>query len=159
MRHQKKRNHLGRPADQRRALLRSLATEVLRRGSIETTLARAKAVRGVVDHLITLGKQGDLHARRQALSYILDKKVVGSLFKTIAARYPDRPGGYTRVVKTGFRRGDAAPLAVVQLTEASLPAQKAEKKAKGSTKATPTKTPARAPRSTKTKAAAKATAS
>lgn len=158
MRHQKKRHHLSRPADQRRALLRSLATEVLRRGSITTTLAKAKAVRGVLDRLITLGRQGDLHARRRVLAYIYDKKVVRSLFSTIAARYPDRRSGYTRVVKVGFRLGDAAPMAVIQLMEASAAEQKAEKAAKATKAARPPRT-TKATRTARPPKAAKVAAS
>jgi len=156
MRHQKKRNHLDRPADQRRALLRSLATEVLRRGSIETTLAKAKALRGVVDELITLGKRGDLHARRQVLTFIYDNKVVQHLFTNLATRYPERLGGYTRVIKTGFRRGDAAPMAVIQLTEGQeVPQKKAVGKAKAAVKTPKETKEKKAPKAaTKAKAAA-----
>ena len=115
--------------------MRALATEVLRRGSIETTLSKAKAVSSVVDRLITLAKRGDLHARRQALAYVYDKEVVQNLFANVAARYPDRRGGYTRVVKTRLRLGDAAPMAVIQLVEGAAPPAPPAAKATKATKA------------------------
>jgi large subunit ribosomal protein L17 len=116
MRHQKKRHLLAKPADQRKALLRSLTTEVLRNGRIETTEARAKAVRSHCDHMITLGKRGDLHARRQAEAWLYDTDVCKALFEEIAPNYRERNGGYTRVLKTPPRRGDGAPMALVLLT-------------------------------------------
>ncbi|MFN8670691.1 MAG: 50S ribosomal protein L17 [Candidatus Sericytochromatia bacterium] len=149
MRHRKKVAMLGKPADQRRALLRSLATEVIKHGQIMTTETRAKAVKKELEHLITLAKKGDLHSRRQAAGYLFgkrrgevvvfnendkidtekyaeierkDKKVVvyektpvQRLFSDIAPKFADRHGGYVRVIKAPPRRGDAAPMAVVQL--------------------------------------------
>jgi large subunit ribosomal protein L17 len=106
---------LGKPADQRKALLRSLATALLKNGQIKTTKARAKAVRGEVDHMITLAKEGSLSARRRALGYIYDKSLVHSLFADAPARYKDRNGGYTRVVRTLRRRGDNAEMAIIEL--------------------------------------------
>jgi len=106
---------LGKPADQRKALLRSLATALLRNGQIKTTKARAKAVRGEVDHMITLAKEGSLSARRRALGYIYDKSLVHALFADAPDRYKDRNGGYTRVVRTLRRRGDNAEMAIIEL--------------------------------------------
>mmetsp|Transcript_16802 Transcript_16802/g.23789 ORF Transcript_16802/g.23789 Transcript_16802/m.23789 type:complete len:167 (+) Transcript_16802:112-612(+) len=115
MRHRKKVAKLGKPADQRKALLRALTTEVIRHGRIKTTLVRAKAVRKHVDHMIQLGKRGDLHARRQALGWIYDKDLVHSLFEAAPERYAEREGGYTRVLRTMPRQGDNAKMAVIEL--------------------------------------------
>jgi large subunit ribosomal protein L17 len=115
MRHGCRIPHLGKPADQRKALLRSLATELLRHGQIKTTKARAKALRAEVDHIITLAKDGSLAARRQALGYIYDKKIVHAVFAEAQDRYKDRNGGYTRVVRTLRRRGDNAEMAIIEL--------------------------------------------
>ena len=114
---------LGRKADHRKALLRNMATEVILRGKIETTEMKAKELRSVVDSMITLGKKGDLHARRQAASYIRNvvaneetsQTVLQKLFDEVAPKYADRNGGYTRVVKIGNRRGDNAPMAYIEL--------------------------------------------
>jgi len=115
MRHRKGFNRLGRPADQRKALLRALTTEIIRHGRIKTTLPKAKAVRKHVDHMITLAKRGDLHARRQALGWIYDKSLVKSLFEAAPDRYGDRDGGYCRVLRTVRRRGDFAKMAIIEL--------------------------------------------
>ena len=120
MRHRNKRGNLGRKTGHRQAVLSNLAASLILHGRIETTLAKAKAVRPYVEKLITLGKRGDLHARRLALARIRrrDRRVVvHRLFSEIAPRFRDRPGGYTRIVKTGFRKGDAAPMAVLELVE------------------------------------------
>ena len=114
---------LGRTADHRKAMLRNVATEVIMRGKIETTEMKAKELRSVVDELITLGKRGDLHARRQAASYIrnvvanaeTEQTVLQKLFDDIAPQYAQRNGGYTRVIKTANRRGDNAPMAIIEL--------------------------------------------
>ena len=106
---------LGRDSSARKALLHSLLTSFFNHGRIETTEAKAKEIRGLAEKMITLGKRGDLHARRQVLAYILDEDVVRKLFSDIAPKYADRPGGYTRIVKTGFRKGDNAPLAIIEL--------------------------------------------
>lgn len=106
---------LGRTSGHRRALLRHLATAVIDKGRITTTEAKAKAVRPVVEKMITLGKRGDLHARRQAAAFLMDKSVVKKLFDEIAPRYAERQGGYTRIVKIGPRRGDAAPMSIIEL--------------------------------------------
>lgn len=148
MRHAKPGNRLSRPHDQRKALLRSLATELLRHDEIVTTLAKAKAVRSHAEKMITLAKHGLLvdketvyknaksedagvaseaarliarhvHCRRQMLSFLYDDAVVARTFDEIAPRYAKRNGGYTRIVKTHFRRGDAAPMALIQLVESS----------------------------------------
>lgn len=112
----------GRTADHRKAMLRNLATSVILYGRVETTEAKAKDLRSVVDELITLGKKGDLAARRRAASYVRNvvdektgKTAVQKLFDEIAPKYADRKGGYTRVVKTGVRKGDAAPMAYIEL--------------------------------------------
>ena len=115
MRHRKRLPKLGKPADQRKALLRALTTEIVRHGRIKTTAVRAKAVRKHVDHMIELGKRGDLHARRQALGWIYDKDLVHSLFEAAPERYGDRNGGYTRVLRTMPRQGDNAKMAVIEL--------------------------------------------
>lgn len=114
--HGKGFNKLGKPADQRKALLRGLTTEVIRHGRIRTTLPRAKELRKEVDHMITLAKKGSLHHRRQALAYIYDKDLVASLFEQAPERYGERQGGYCRVIREEFRRrGDNAQMAVVEL--------------------------------------------
>lgn len=116
MRHGKKMNRLSRPADQRKALLRGLTTEVIRHGRIRTTHVRARVLKREVDHMITLAKKGSLHHRRQALSYLYDKDLVSSLFEAAPERYADRQGGYCRVIKEDLpRRGDAAQMAIVEL--------------------------------------------
>jgi large subunit ribosomal protein L17 len=107
---------LGRAADARKALLRSLTTEVIRHGRIRTTLVKAKALRKRVDHMITLAKENTQHTRRQALSYIYDKDLVASLFEQAPERYADRQGGYCRVIKEDIpRRGDGAEMAIIEL--------------------------------------------
>lgn len=115
MRHRCKVPELGLPADQRRALLRSLATQIIRHGQITTTQARAKAVRKEVEKMITLAKDGSLAARRQAMGYIYDKDLVHDLFAAVNERYGTRQGGYTRIVRTKRRRGDNAEMAIIEL--------------------------------------------
>ena len=115
MRHGRRVPQLGKPADQRKALLRALATEVLRHGRITTTKVRAKAVRSEVERMITLAKDGSLNARRQALGYLYDKQLVHSLFEGVKDRYGDRQGGYTRILRTVPRRGDNAEMAILEL--------------------------------------------
>ena len=116
MRHGRRVPKLGKPADQRRALLRSLTTELIRNGRITTTKARAKAVRSEADRMITLAKDGSLEARRRALGYLYDKELVRSLFEAATERYGDRNGGYTRILRTVSRRGDNAEMAIIELT-------------------------------------------
>lgn len=106
---------LGRRTDHRRSLLRNQVTSLLRHERMTTTETKAKEIRGRAEHMITLAKRGDLHARRQAASYLLNEDVLKKLFDQIGPRYAERPGGYTRVVKAGRRRGDAAPLAIIEL--------------------------------------------
>jgi len=106
---------LGRTTPHRRAMLRNLTTDLLREGRIETTVTRAKETRRMAEKMITLGKRGDLHARRQALAYIFDESVVTKLFEEIAPEYADRQGGYTRILKKGPRRGDGAEMAIIEL--------------------------------------------
>ena len=127
MRHRKHQGSLGLPSGHRRALLANLATALLTHGRIETTEAKARAVRPYVEKLITLGKRGDLHARRQALSKLRYRPIVDHLFNNVASACTDRAGGYTRMVKTGFRAGDAAPMAVIELVDAvNAPAEAEE---------------------------------
>ena len=124
----------GSPAHEK-LLLANLATELFRHGKIKTTEAKAKRLRPLAEHLITKAKRGDLHARRRVLTIVKDKDVVYALFEQIAPRYGNRPGGYTRIVKTGLRKGDAAPMAVIELVEelqvaaTTAPAKKAARKA------------------------------
>ncbi|MDN5344193.1 MAG: large subunit ribosomal protein [Clostridia bacterium] len=106
---------LGRLAGHRKMLLRNIVTSFLREGKIETTEMRAKELQSLAEKMISLGKRGDLHARRLALAYLLDEDVVTRLFKEIAPRYQEKNGGYTRMMKTGFRQGDGAPMVRVEL--------------------------------------------
>lgn len=110
-----KSRKLGRQTAHRRAMLRNLTTDLLKHGRVETTHARAKEAGRMTERMITLGKRGDLHARRQAASYIYDKEVVANLFEEIAPGYADRQGGYTRILKKGPRRGDASEMVVLEL--------------------------------------------
>lgn len=106
---------LGRTTDHRKALLRNQVTSLLRHGKIETTVAKAKETQRMSEKMITLAKRGDLHARRQVLAYIYDEDVVTKLFEEIGPSYQERNGGYTRVLKLGPRRGDAAEMAILEL--------------------------------------------
>lgn len=106
---------LGRDASARKALFRSILTSFFAHGRIETTDAKAKEISKLAAKMITLAKRGDLHARRQVLSYLMDEEVVKKLFEEIAPKYKERQGGYTRVLKLGPRRGDAAPMAIIEL--------------------------------------------
>lgn len=115
MRHRCRVHQLGKPADQRKALLRSLTTELIRHGRIITTKVRAQAVRSEAEKMITLAKEGSLSARRQALGYIYDKQLVHALFEQARERYSQRQGGYTRIIRTIHRRGDNAEMAVIEL--------------------------------------------
>ena len=105
---------LGRTASHRRALLRNQVTSLVLHGRIETTEAKAKAIKPLADKMVTLGKRGDLHARRQAAAFLKQPEAVKRLFDEIAPKYEDRNGGYTRIIKTGPRRGDAAPMAIIE---------------------------------------------
>lgn len=106
---------LGRPTAHRKAMLRNQVTSLLRSGRIETTVTRAKETQRMAEKMITLGKRGDLHARRQVLAYVYDEDVTTSLFSEIAPKYAERNGGYTRVLKLGPRRGDGAEMAIIEL--------------------------------------------
>ncbi|MCQ2545317.1 MAG: 50S ribosomal protein L17 [Clostridia bacterium] len=106
---------LGRDSAHRKAMLRNLVTDLLREGRIQTTEHRAKEARRQAEKMITLGKRGDLHARRQAMAYIFDESVVNKLFEEIAPKYADRQGGYTRILKLGPRQGDAAEVVFLEL--------------------------------------------
>ncbi|WP_303721705.1 50S ribosomal protein L17 [Malonomonas rubra] len=117
MRHNKTGRRLGRKPDHRQHMMRNMVTSFFECEKITTTDTRAKELRKVVDKMITLGKRGDLHARRQALQVIRDRKVVGKLFEMIAPRYTDRPGGYTRIIRLANRQGDNAPMAIIELVE------------------------------------------
>ncbi|ADU65116.1 50S ribosomal protein L17 [Desulfurispirillum indicum] len=117
MRHNNGYKKLGRNSSHRKAMMRNLASSLILHGRIETTLARAKAIRPYVEKLITLGKKGDLHARRVVLSRVPNKNVVGTLFHEVAPRFNERAGGYTRIYKTGYRAGDNAPMAIIELVE------------------------------------------
>jgi large subunit ribosomal protein L17 len=132
MRHQKSGRKLNRTSSHRWALIRNLITALLRNEKIKTTDAKAKELRRWADRVITLGKQGSLHARRQVLGIVQDKAVVRKLFDTIAPRFKDRPGGYTRITKIGMRRGDAAPVSIIELVvgEVSPSEQKPRRRAR-----------------------------
>jgi large subunit ribosomal protein L17 len=117
MRHRVVGRRLGRSSGHRRALFRSLVTDLLGYEKITTTEAKAKEVRGLADKMITLGKKGDLHARRRALSFVLDEKTVDKVFSDLAPRYAERSGGYTRIVKLGPRLGDGASMVRLELVE------------------------------------------
>lgn len=119
MRHQNSGRKLNRSTSHRKALFDNLATSLFRHECIETTTAKAKDLRGVAEKLITLAKRGDMHARRQAFRSIRDEEILAKLFGDIAPRFSDRPGGYTRVLKSGTRTGDAAQLSVIELVARS----------------------------------------
>ncbi len=117
MRHCKSGRRLGRKTSHREAMFRNLVTSFLNHEKITTTDAKAKEIRSIAEKMITLGKRGDLHSTRLAASYIREKSVVTKLFSTIAPRYKERSGGYTRIIKLGIRQGDNAPLSVLELVE------------------------------------------
>ena len=106
---------LGRTSDHRRAMLRAMVTYLLENGKIETTVTRAKEVRAMAEKMITLGKQEDLHSKRQVFSYITKETVAKKVIDEIGPKYADRNGGYTRIIRTGVRRGDAAEMAIIEL--------------------------------------------
>ena len=117
MRHRISGRKLNRTSQHRNMLFRNMAQALIKHEQIVTTLPKAKELRGVVDRLITLAKRGDLHARRQAHARLRDDAMTAKLFEVLGARYADRNGGYTRVLKAGFRYGDAAPMAVIELVD------------------------------------------
>lgn len=115
MRHGKSGRKLGRTSSHRKAMFRNMVTSLFEHERIVTTEKKAKELRPIAEKMITLAKRGDLHARRQALSYIQSKDVVAKLFDEIKSQFADRQGGYTRIIKTGIRQGDAAPMAIIEL--------------------------------------------
>lgn len=117
MRHQVAGRKLGRSSAHRKALYRNLVTDLINYEKITTTEAKAKEIRSWAERMITLGKEGGLHSRRQALSFILDKKIAEKVFNELAPRYAERPGGYTRIIKLGPRLGDGAPMVKIELVE------------------------------------------
>ncbi|SLN40443.1 50S ribosomal protein L17 [Oceanibacterium hippocampi] len=117
MRHRNSGRKLGRTSTHRKAMLANMAAALIKHEQIKTTLPKAKELKPVIDKMITLGKRGDLHARRQALAYLPEKAAVDKLFAVLGDRYKERPGGYSRVMKAGFRYGDAAPMAVIELVD------------------------------------------
>jgi len=149
MRHGVGGRKLGRTTSHRTAMLRNMVTSFLQHETIETTDAKAKELRRVAERMITLAKTGGLHARRQAAAVIRDKDVLKKLFDEIGARFADRQGGYTRIVKTRFRAGDSAPMAVVELM--AKPDEKKGKKEKGPKKEGPSKAAPKAEKESKPK--------
>ena len=123
MRHQNSGRKLNRTASHRKAMFANMAASLILHEQIVTTLPKAKEIRPIVEKLVTLGKRGDLHARRQAISQIRDVAVVSKLFDAIATRYASRNGGYLRIMKAGFRHGDNAPLAVVEFVDRDVSAK------------------------------------
>ena len=117
MRHHRTGKKLGRDSSHRKAMYANLAASLIEHGRIRTTETKAKAVRPIVEKMITLGRDGSIHARRQALAFLRTQEVVHMLFSEVAPRFRDRPGGYTRVVKLGPRQGDAAPMAYLELVD------------------------------------------
>lgn len=136
MRHREKGRQLGRNTKHRRALYRSLVTSLLEHERIETTEAKAKEIRGFTDRMITLGKEGDLPARRRALSFLRSKAVVSKLFSDVAGRFRERNGGYTRIIKTRRRIGDAAEMVAIELVVKGIETKKAKVDQTGSDKGT-----------------------
>jgi len=139
-------------------MYRNLVTSLLQHERVETTDAKAKGVRRLAERMITLGKRGDLHARRRALRVIRSRDVAAKVFDDLAARYKDRPGGYTRIVKLGPRRGDAAPLSVIELVEGAARAESGAKSRRGkkAAKSAPAEKPSKKKAARKAPAAKKA---
>lgn len=136
MRHKHGYRKLGRVSSHRRAMLRNMTTSLLKHERIETTVPKAKELRGIVDRMITLGKRGDIHARRLAASYLFDDDTVKKVFDDLASRFKNRPGGYTRILRTGYRFGDGADMAFLELVDFQDKKEKAAKaKDAGSEKA------------------------
>lgn len=138
MRHKKRGRQLGRDTDHRRALFRNLVTSLLEHERIETTAAKAKEIRGIADRMITLGKEGNLAARRRAAAYLMKPETVSKLFSEIAPRFIQRQGGYTRLIRTRIRTGDGAKMAVVELVvQGQLNKPKKAEKPKEATEKSP----------------------
>jgi len=134
MRHSKSGRRLGRTTSHRIAMFRNMVTSFLNHEKIVTTDAKAKELRPIAEKMITLGKQGDLHAVRQAAAYIRDKQTVTKLFSVIAPRFKERPGGYTRIVKLGIRAGDTAEMSLIELVEEEMKAKDVKKTRKSATR-------------------------
>jgi large subunit ribosomal protein L17 len=132
MRHRNYGRKLSRNTSHRRALLRNLVTSLILEERIATTVAKAKAAKGIAEEMITLGKRGDLHARRQAAAYCMTPLSVKKLFEDLAKRYEKRPGGYTRIILTGWRKGDGADTAILELVGTEVLQKRAEERAKKS---------------------------
>jgi len=130
MRHGKTGRKLNRTSSHRKAMFANMAASLIKHEQIVTTLPKAKEMKPIIDKLITLGKRGDLHARRQAISQIRDVAMVRKLFDTLGERYKDRQGGYSRVLKAGFRHGDSAPMAVIELVDRDMEARGSEDRAR-----------------------------
>ena len=130
MRHGKAHRKLNRTHSHRKAMFANMAASLIEHEQIVTTLPKAKEMRSIADKLITLGKRGDLHARRQAISQIKDKEQVKQLFEVLGPRYAERNGGYTRVLKAGFRYGDSAPMAVIEFVDRDIEAKGAKDRAR-----------------------------
>lgn len=130
MRHAKAGRKLNRTASHRKAMFANMAASLIEHEQIVTTLPKAKEIRPIVEKLVTLGKRGDLHARRQAISQIRDVAIVAKLFDAIASRYATRNGGYLRIMKAGFRHGDNAPLAVIEFVDRDVDAKGAKDRAR-----------------------------
>ena len=130
MRHRKSGRKLNRTPSHRKAMFANMAASLIEHEQIITTLPKAKEIRPVVEKLVTLGKRGDLHARRQAISRTRDVEMVRKLFDTIAVRYADRNGGYLRIMRAGFRKGDNAPLAVIEFVDRDVDARGAKDRAR-----------------------------
>jgi len=135
MRHLKGGFKLGRKPDHRKALLRNLAASVIEKNRIETTLAKAKAIKPIVEKMVTLGKSGSLADKRRALAYLYKRKTVQTLFDEVAPRFMDRSGGYTRIIKTDFRKGDGAEMAILEFTDYIFEAKDSKAKDKAKAKA------------------------
>jgi large subunit ribosomal protein L17 len=130
MRHQKTGRKLGRNSSHRLAMFRNMVTSLFTHQQLVTTDAKAKEVRGLAEKMITLAKRGDLHARRQALAYMMDKKITHKLFDELQEKYHDRQGGYTRIIKKGIRKGDNAPISIIELVHSDKEIKKEKTKAK-----------------------------
>ena len=130
MRHGNSGRKLNRTASHRKAMFANMAASLIEHEQIVTTLPKAKEIRPIVEKLVTLGKRGDLHARRQAIAAIRDENQVRKLFDTLATRYADRNGGYLRIMKAGFRHGDSAPMAVVEIVDRDVDAKGAADRAR-----------------------------
>jgi large subunit ribosomal protein L17 len=154
MRHNNDFSKLGRTSAHRKALMRTLVTELFRHERIETTIPKAKALKRVADKMVTLAKRGDLHARRQAIAWFMDETVVARLFDVLVDQFKSRQGGYTRILRLGFRQGDNAPMGLIELVgsehkfvqkPSEVKGEKAAKKPAPKTKSAPTKEKAAKP--------------